>query len=186
MRWCGLDCLAQDTDWSCEFVSWARPIQSTLPHPASTRSNHLRLGLPSGLLPSGFSTYTRSSSPPFVLHAPAHLILLALIQSTESIISCFVCLGLSDVISSGSPRIGTPYPSASVCSETLSPLVALQVERHKSQCRQEEETAGGTQPLDPCLSIYVISCRRKASTDTICKQLVWRSRSRTVKLKLLL
>ena len=40
-------------------LSWASPIQSTYPHPTSRRSililsTHLRLGLPSGLFPSGF------------------------------------------------------------------------------------------------------------------------------------
>ena len=40
-------------------LSWASPIQSTCPHPTSWRSililsTHLRLGLPSGLFPSGF------------------------------------------------------------------------------------------------------------------------------------
>ena len=52
-------------------LSWANPIQSTFPHPTSWRSililsTHLRLGLPSGLLPSGFPTktlYTPLSSP---------------------------------------------------------------------------------------------------------------------------
>jgi hypothetical protein len=39
-------------------LSWASSIQSTYPHPTSRRSililsSHLRLGLPSGLLPSG-------------------------------------------------------------------------------------------------------------------------------------
>ena len=42
-------------------LSWANPIQSIYPHPTSWRSvlilsTHLRLGLPSGLLPSGFPT----------------------------------------------------------------------------------------------------------------------------------
>ena len=46
-------------------LSWASPIQSIYPHPTSTRSililsTHLRLGLPSGLFPSGFSTKTLS------------------------------------------------------------------------------------------------------------------------------
>jgi hypothetical protein len=57
-------------------LSWARPIQSTLLRPTSTKSililsNHLRLDLPSGFLPLAFppTTYTRSSSPPFVLHS---------------------------------------------------------------------------------------------------------------------
>jgi hypothetical protein len=43
------------------FLSWARPIQSTSPHPTSPRSililsTFLRLGLHSGLFPSGFPT----------------------------------------------------------------------------------------------------------------------------------
>ena len=52
-------------------LSWANPIQSTYPYPTSWRSililsTRLRLGLPSGLLPSGFPTktlYTPLSSP---------------------------------------------------------------------------------------------------------------------------
>jgi len=44
-------------------LSWASPIQSIYPHPTSRRSililsTHLRLGLPSCLLPSGFPTMT--------------------------------------------------------------------------------------------------------------------------------
>ena len=52
-------------------LSWASPIQSIYTHPTSWRSililsTHLRLGLPSGLLSSGFPTktlYTPLSSP---------------------------------------------------------------------------------------------------------------------------
>ena len=51
--------------------SWVSPIQSIYPHPTSWRSTlivstHLRLGLPSGLLPFGFPTktlYTPSPHP---------------------------------------------------------------------------------------------------------------------------
>ena len=63
-------------------LSWASPIQSIHPHPTSWRSililsTRLRLGLPSGLLPSGFPPrpYTPPLSSPIRATCPAHLIL---------------------------------------------------------------------------------------------------------------
>ena len=57
-------------------LSWASPIQSIYSHPTFWRSililsTHLRLGLPSGLLPSGFPTrpYTPPYPHPFAPHA---------------------------------------------------------------------------------------------------------------------
>ena len=46
-------------------LSWASPIQSIYPHPTSWRSTHLCLGLPSGLLPSGFPTKTLYTPSPY-------------------------------------------------------------------------------------------------------------------------
>ena len=70
-------------------LSWASPIQSIYPHPTSWKSililsTHLRLGLPSGVFPSGFPTktlYTPLSSP-ICATCPAHLILLDFITRT--------------------------------------------------------------------------------------------------------
>jgi len=57
-------------------LSWASPIQSIYPHLTSWRSililsAHLRLGLPSGLFPSGFPTKTlyTPSPRPYAPHA---------------------------------------------------------------------------------------------------------------------
>jgi hypothetical protein len=64
-------------------LSWARPIQSTSPHPTSTRSililyTHIRLGLSSGHFTSGFPTNNLYTFPfsPIRATCPAHLILL--------------------------------------------------------------------------------------------------------------
>ena len=58
-----------------QSLSWASPIQSIYPHPTSWRSililsTHLRLGLPSNLLPSGFPSrsYTPPSPRPYAPH----------------------------------------------------------------------------------------------------------------------
>ena len=63
-------------------LSWASPIQSIYPHPTSWRSvlilsTHLCLGLPSGLLPSGFPTKTlyTPSPHPYAPHAQPILFL---------------------------------------------------------------------------------------------------------------
>ena len=59
-------------------LSWANPIQSIYLHPTSCRSiitlsTHLRLGLPSGLLPFGFPTKTLHTplSPTHTRHMPS-------------------------------------------------------------------------------------------------------------------
>ena len=56
-------------------LSWANSIQSPQPPPTSWRSililsSHLRLGLPSGLFPSGFSTRTLCTPTPYAPHVP--------------------------------------------------------------------------------------------------------------------
>ena len=61
-------------------LSWTSPIQSIYTHPTSWRSililsTHLRLGLPSGLLPSGLPSKTlyKPLSSPIRATCPAHL-----------------------------------------------------------------------------------------------------------------
>ena len=70
-------------------LSWASPIQSIYPHPTSWRSiltlsTHLRLGLPSGLFPSGTPPrpYTAPISSPIRATFPARHFLLDFISRT--------------------------------------------------------------------------------------------------------
>ena len=81
-------------------LSWASPMQSTCPHPTSWRSilifsTHLRLGLPSGLFPSGFPTktlYTALSSP-ISTTCPTHLILLDIEElPVLEFLRCRICV----------------------------------------------------------------------------------------------
>jgi hypothetical protein len=83
---CSLPCSPAPATSQCpERVRW---IQATPCRPAPLRciiiSYRLRLGLPSGRLPSGFPTKTvfQFSSPPVVPHAP--IILSSLLWSPES------------------------------------------------------------------------------------------------------
>ena len=110
-------------------LSWARPIQSIYPHPTSWRSvlilfAHLRLGLPSGLFPSGFPTKTlyTPSPHPYAPHTQP-ISLFSILSPAQYLVRCTNHLAPRNAISSIPPL---PHPSSvqifssTPCSQTPS------------------------------------------------------------------
>ena len=91
-------------------LSWASPIHYTYPHPTSWRpililSTHLRLGLPSGLFPSGFLTKTlyTPSPHPYAPHAQPISFFSILLPATYWYTLCISYLTYF------SPKLKIPY-----------------------------------------------------------------------------
>ena len=122
--------------------SWASPIQSIYPHPTSWRSvlilpTHLRLGLPSVLLPSGFPSKTLYTPifPPTRATCPAHLIILDFIAHTilgeeYKSFSCSLCSLLHSPVTSS--LLGPNILLDTTFSNTLSFLSSRSGQRPSS------------------------------------------------------
>jgi len=116
-------------------LSWAKSIQSIPPHFTSWRSilvlsSHLRLGLPSGLFPSGFPIKTLYTSLLSSIRAtcPAHLILLDFITRTilgeeYSSLSSLLCSFLHSSVTSS--LVGPNILFSTLLSNTLSVYSSL-------------------------------------------------------------
>ena len=118
-------------------LSWASSIQSILPHPTSWRSililsSHLRLGLPSRLVPSRFPTKTLYTPLLFPTRAtcPAYLILLDFVtrkifgeqyRSLSSSLCSFLHSPVTSSPSGSNTPLNTPF------SNTLSLRSSLNV-----------------------------------------------------------
>ena len=138
-------------------LSWVGPIQSIYPHPTSSRftlvlSTNLRLGLPSGLLPSGFTSknlYTPLSSP-IRATRPAHLILLDFITRTilgeefQSFSSSLCNLLHSPATSS---RLGPNILLNTMFSNTLSFL---------SSCRVNDQISHPYKTIGKIIVLYML------------------------------
>ena len=116
-------------------LSWARSIQSLPPHPTSWRSilillSHLRLGLPSGLFPSGFPSKTLYAPiSPISATCSAHLILnlitRKLLSEEYGSLSSLLCSFLHSLLTSS--RLGPNTLLSNLFSYTFSLSSSLNV-----------------------------------------------------------
>ena len=127
-------------------LSWASPIQSIYPHPTSWISililfTHLRLGLPSGFVPSGFLTKTlyAPSPHPYAPHAQP-VSFFSILSPAQYWVRSTNHLAPRYAISSIPPLTRPSYENVPVISQKYLAVCALRHHYQFNSCCHESTT----------------------------------------------